>query len=51
MAEQTTAPATEAAPATGGPSAGTRTDEQRGGDRGDRGDRGGRGRRGGKNDG
>jgi small subunit ribosomal protein S5 len=52
MADQTsTAPATEAATNTGGPSAGTRTDEQRGGDRGgrgrrdDRGDRGGRGGR------
>lgn len=50
MADQTSAPATEA-PAIGGPSAGTRTDEQRGGDRGgrgrrdDRGDRGGRGGR------
>ena len=48
MAEQTTAPATEAAPATGGPSAGTRTDEQRGGDRGDRGGRGRRDDRGGR---
>ena len=52
MADQTSsAPATEAATNTGGPSAGTRTDEQRGGDRGgrgrrdDRGDRGGRGGR------
>ncbi len=48
MAEQTTAPATEAAPATGGPSAGTRTDQQRGGDRGDRGGRGRRDDRGGR---
>ena len=44
MADQT--PATEAAPEsapnTGGPSAGTRTDEQRSGGRGDRGGRGGR---------
>ena len=51
MADQTSTPATDAAPNTGGPSAGTRTDEQRGGDRGgrgrrdDRGDRGGRGGR------
>jgi len=50
MADQTSAPA-EATTNTGGPSAGTRTDEQRGGDRGgrgrrdDRGDRGGRGGR------
>jgi small subunit ribosomal protein S5 len=50
MADQTSAPA-EAPTNTGGPSAGTRTDEQRGGDRGgrgrrdDRGDRGGRGGR------
>ncbi|MGI9125978.1 MAG: 30S ribosomal protein S5, partial [Mycobacterium sp.] len=43
MADQTSAP--EAAPDTGAPSAGTRTDEQRGGDRGGRGDRGDRGRR------
>ncbi len=51
MADQTSAPAAEATTNTGGPSAGTRTDEQRGGDRGgrgrrdDRGDRGGRGGR------
>jgi small subunit ribosomal protein S5 len=51
MADQTSASGAEAAPATGGPSAGTRTDEQRSGDRGgrgrrdDRGDRGGRGGR------
>lgn len=53
MAEQTGAPATEAAANTGGPSAGTRTDEQRGGDRGGRGrrdDRGDRGGRGGRDD-
>ena len=51
MADQTPATGTDAAPDTGAPSAGTRTDEQRGGDRGsrgrrdDRGDRGGRGGR------
>ena len=51
MADQTPATGAEAAPDTGAPSAGTRTDEQRGGDRGsrgrrdDRGDRGGRGGR------
>ena len=51
MADQTPATGAEAAPDTGPPSAGTRTDEQRGGDRGgrgrrdDRGDRGGRGGR------
>ena len=51
MADQTSASGAEAAPTTGGPSAGTRTDEQRSGDRGgrgrrdDRGDRGGRGGR------
>ena len=50
MADQTSAPATEAAPDTSGPSAGTRTDEQRGGGRDDRrggrrDDRGGRGGR------
>lgn len=55
MADQTSTPATDAAPNTGGPSAGTRTDEQRGGDRGGRGrrdDRGGdRGGRGGRDGG
>ena len=51
MADQTPATGTDAAPDTSAPSAGTRTDEQRGGDRGgrgrrdDRGDRGGRGGR------
>jgi small subunit ribosomal protein S5 len=53
MADQT--PATEAAPNTGAPSAGTRTDEQRsggrGGDRGRRDDRGDRGGRGGRDGG
>ena len=48
MADQTAAPGTDAAPATGAPSAGTRTDEQRGGDRGGRGDRGRRDDRGGR---
>ena len=43
MADQTPATGTDAAPDTGAPSAGTRTDEQRGGDRGGR--DGGRGRR------
>ena len=43
MADQTPATGAEAAPDTGAPSAGTRTDEQRGGDRGGR--DGGRGRR------
>ena len=44
MADQTptTESAPESAPNTGGPSAGTRTDEQRGGRGGDRGGRGGR---------
>ena len=53
MADQI--PATEAAPNTGAPSAGTRTDEQRsggrGGDRGRRDDRGDRGGRGGRDGG
>ncbi|MEX0581599.1 MAG: 30S ribosomal protein S5 [Mycobacterium sp.] len=53
MADQTPAP--EAAPNTGAPSAGTRTDEQRsggrGGDRGRRDDRGDRGGRGGRDGG
>ena len=54
MADQTSAPAAEAPVNTGGPSAGTRTDEQRGGDRGGRGrrdDRGARGGRGGRDGG
>ena len=57
MADQTSAPdsAPESAPNTGAPSAGTRTDEQRGGRGGDRGrrdDRGGdRGGRGGRDGG
>ena len=54
MADQTpptAAPATEAPPATGGPSAGTRTNEQRGGDRGGRGRRDDRGGRGGRDGG
>jgi small subunit ribosomal protein S5 len=55
MADQTPAPAAEAAPDTSAPSAGTRTDEQRsggrGGDRGRRDDRGDRGGRGGRDGG